>query len=150
MPAWTVELFAGEKLNRAFWIILAIPAPVWLCLIFLPSAKFTRWVAHPFVTPTLMLIPLGYFYYEAWDLGGVAWPGGIGYTEARDVIFYPTSFLILWCQLQTLHLFLGLVVYQHAIKRSLHVPGELIACWVLGPVGILVYLIRLAIWRLCK
>lgn len=150
MPGWTIELLAGEKLNRAFWIIMLMPVPVWLMVIVLPGQRWVRHIAHPFLFPVLMLIPLFYLYRELWLLGGIVWPGGIGYSEASNVVVHPIGFLILWCQVQTLHLFLGLVVFQDACKRGLQIPGELIACWVLGPVGLLVYLLRLLIGRLFR
>ncbi|MEM8550091.1 MAG: abscisic acid-deficient protein Aba4 family protein, partial [Verrucomicrobiota bacterium] len=98
----------------------------------------------------LMVIPLVYLYREAWLVGGVAWPGGVGYTEARDIVIHPLGFLILWCQVQALHLLLGTVVYQDALKRGMRIPLELLACWLLGPLGLLVYVLRLLILKLNK
>ncbi len=150
MPGWTIELLAGERITRAFWMILMMPAPFWLAVIFFPSVTWVRRVCHPLVAPTLLLVPLIYLYHEAWQVGGIVWPGGIGYTEAQDVVLHPMGFLILWCQIQIMHLFLGLVIFQHACRMGLRVPGELIACWVLGPLGLLVYLVRLLINRVIK
>ncbi|QYY36143.1 abscisic acid-deficient protein Aba4 family protein [Ruficoccus sp. ZRK36] len=147
MPGWTIELLAGERLTRGFWLILAMPVPFWLAVIFFPSSQVVRRICHPMVAPTILLIPLLYLYYQTWELGGMVWPGGIGYTEAQSVVLHPMGFLILWCQLQIMHLFLGLVLFQHACRVGLRIPGELIACWVLGPIGLLVYLVRLLIKR---
>lgn len=148
MPGWTIELLAGERITRAFWIILALPAPFWLAVIFFPSARAVRHICQPLVAPTILVFALLYLYYQAWDLGGFVWPGGIGYTEAQSVVLHPMGFLILWCQIQIMHLFLGLVIYQHASRLGLRIPVELIVCWVLGPVGLLAYLGRMLVYRL--
>jgi hypothetical protein len=145
-----MELLAGERITRAFWLILALPVPFWLAVLFFPSARVVRHICHPMVAPTLLLIPLIYLYYQAWDLGGIVWPGGVGYTEAQSVVVHPMGFLILWCQIQIMRLFLGLVLYQHACRTGLRIPIELIACWVLGPLGLLVYLGRLLVQRVMR
>jgi len=145
MPAWIIEWFASEQLTRLYWIITLAGAPFWLLMILLPGKAYTRKFCSPFLAPPLFSIGLVYLYVQLWDLGLPSAPAGLAYSDQAEVAAHPIVLLIIWLHLQILNLFLGESIFADARKRKMAIPLELLLCWFFGPLGLLVYGLRLAI-----
>jgi len=141
MPAWLVEPFAGALLTKTFWAVTLMTLPCWVMMIFLPKAGITKTICRPLVAPVMFALVWAYLAVKAWELG-IPQPTGTTFGESRDFAAHPMVFLASWCQLQVLQLFLGCWVYQDSIKRHAWVPAELLACWLFGPLGLMIYAIR--------
>lgn len=147
MPSWMIEFFAGETLTRLFWVITLAGAPFWALMIFLPGKPMTRHLCSPFFAPPLFAIGLLYLYYQLWTLGLPDAPTGLDYSDQAAVAAHPIVFLILWLHAQILNLFLGESLFVEARKRKMRIPVELLLCWLFGPVGLLVFGIRLLLTK---
>lgn len=149
MPAWLIETFASVMLTRVFWFVTLMTAPVWIAMIFFPKKSLVRAVCQPLGAPLAFVFVWAYLCYQAWTLG-LPSPGGTSFKESRDLATHPMVFLAGWCQFQVLQVFLGTWVYQDALKRKIAAPAELLACWIFGPLGLLIYAIRLLLGRVAK
>lgn len=143
MPGWIIEWFASEQLTQLFWIITLAGAPFWLMMILLPGKPMTRRLCSPFLAPPLFTLGLIYLYFQLWDLGLPSAPTGLDYSEQAAVAGHPLVLLILWLHAQILNLFLGETIFADARKRKMRIPIEVALCWIFGPVGLLVYGLRL-------
>lgn len=147
MPGWIIEWFASEQLTQLFWIITLAGSPFWLMMILLPGKPMARRLCSPFLAPSLLSIGLIYLYYQLWQLGLPSAPSGLDYSDQAAVAAHPLVLLILWLQVQTLNLFLGETLFVDACKRKIAIPIELALCWLLGPVGLIVYGLRLMLTK---
>ncbi|MGF1448825.1 MAG: abscisic acid-deficient protein Aba4 family protein [Opitutales bacterium] len=143
---WEVllETFGAGRLSRAFWMLTAMTAPVWLALLLFPHSRWVRRLAHPFFVPALLC---GVVLYLLYVLAEVGWPKApqFHYAGVKSLSGHPVVFLVLYAAYQTLTLFAGTVIFAEARKRKLHVPIELILTWLTGPLGILAFGGRLAL-----
>ncbi|MGF1452477.1 MAG: abscisic acid-deficient protein Aba4 family protein [Opitutales bacterium] len=148
MPAWIVRTFGDEQLTLLFWVITALPLPLWALMIAVPNQRLTRRVAGPLRYPLVLLPGLLYLYILSFRLGmPLAFVDG-RYAEFEKFFTHPIVFLTLWAQLQVLHLILGVVIFQDARSRNLTVPVALLITWFGGPLGLFWYAMRLLIHRL--
>ncbi|WP_309398511.1 ABA4-like family protein [Cerasicoccus maritimus] len=138
-----IELFAEETLTQLFWIITLAGAPFWGLMIFLPGKPYTRHLCTPYLAPPIFALGLIYLYYQLWSVGLPDAPTGLDYSDQAAVATHPLVLLILWSHAQILNLFLGESIYIDARKRKWSIPVELVLCWLLGPIGLLVYALRL-------
>ncbi len=143
-----IETFGRTELNQAFWLVLLMSAPVWLLMLFFPSKPWTRSLANPFLFPVLLLGVLGYLYYILWQLGVPAVPQNVEFQASRSFVQHPIVWLIALCKLQILNLFLGTVLFREAHRMGIRaIPVELLICWLLGPLGLPVFLGHLILKR---
>ncbi|MGE9296339.1 MAG: ABA4-like family protein [Puniceicoccales bacterium] len=145
MPGWLIEWFADETLTQLFWIISLAGAPFWALMIAAPRKKLTRHLCSPFVGPVILGAGLTYLYAQLWELGLPAAPSELDYSAGAAIAGHPIVLLIMWLHIQTLNLFLGESIFADAQRKRIAVPVELILCWALGPVGLLVYAARLVL-----
>lgn len=75
----------------------------------------------------------------------MGWPKFAGFEahQVRRVFNHPLYFLVVWSRYMAMDLFAGMVIYQEALRRKQQVPVELIFTWITGPLGLLLYSIRL-------
>lgn len=145
MPGWLIEWFADKELTRLYWIITLAGAPFWLMMLLAPGKAYTKRLCSPLLAPPLFALGLLYLYYQLWSLGLPNAPTGLGYQDQAAVAGHPIVLLILWMHAQILNLFLGETLFADARKRKMRIPVELGLCWLFGPVGLLVYGLRLAL-----
>lgn len=139
-----IETFGKTELNQAFWLVLLMTAPVWLLMLFFPSKSWTRVLANPFLFPVLLLGVLGYLYYLLWQLGVPSIPQNVQFEASRNFVQHPIVWLIAFCKLQILNLFLGTVLFREAHRMGMRmIPLELLTCWFFGPLGLLVFILHL-------
>lgn len=143
MPVWVIELFGNQQLNRAFWLINGTVAPFWILMILFPYNKWIRWICHPFFVPAVVGLLYLYLVYVLVTVTGVPPFAGLEVRALRDFIDHPIVFLVIWAHYMTVDLFLGMSLYQHAVRMRMRVPGELLLSWFFGPAGLVAYLLRL-------
>jgi hypothetical protein len=148
MPAWLIEIFAEARLTLLFWVTTLLPVPLWLLMIFMPRAPATRLLANPFWYPLLLCPAVAFLYYLLLTVSLPEVPDGLRFADARALLAHPIVFLIVWTKLQVLHLFLGATLYHHANRQGLRTPVVLLLTWLTGPVGLLVYALRLLVHTL--
>jgi hypothetical protein len=148
MPIWLIKLFGAGDLDATFKVIALMTAPFWIAMIGLPSASYLRQVAQPWlVVPlfTLILLVLIWKSYHAASL-----PESISmanYEPARNFANHPIAFLILFCNLQIINLFMRVMIYQKAMCSGFRAPVELTLCWFLGALTLIPFGIRLIVRR---
>ena len=71
----------------------------------------------------------------------------VDYEAARNYANHPIAFLILFCNLQIVNLFMGVMIYQKAMRSGFRAPLELILCWFLGALALIPFCIRLIVRR---
>ena len=148
MPIWLIELFGAGDLDTTFMVITLMTAPIWVVMIGFPSAPYLRQVAQPWlVVPlfTVILLVLLWKSYHAASLPEII--STVNYESARDFANHPIAFLILFCNLQIINLFLGVMIYQKAMRSGFLAPVELTLCWFLGALALIPFSIRLIVRR---
>jgi hypothetical protein len=148
MPIWFIELFGAGDLDASFMVIALMTAPFWIAMIGFPSAPYLRQLAHAWlVVPlfTLILLVLIWKSYYAGSLPEVI--SMANYESARNFANHPIAFLILFCNLQIINLFLGVMIYQKAMCSGFRAPVELTLCWFLGALALIPFSIRLIVRR---
>lgn len=120
--------------------------PFWAVMIAGVRHGWALRLCHPFLVPALLGIVYLYAVYILVSLTGIPPLAGLEVKAMRDFINHPLVFLVIWAHYLAVDLFLGMSIYQDAARRKIRVPVELALCWVLGPVGLLAYVIRLG-WR---
>jgi len=142
MNGWLIELFAHKTLTQALWGILAMTAPFWGIMLLPIRARWVKLLASPYCGPVLLSFVLLYFFYLALSVGPPELPQGFDYRNSKAFVAHPMVLLLLVCNIQILHLFLGTIIFREAKKRKMKVQAELLLTWVLGPVGWLCFVLR--------
>lgn len=148
MPIWLIEIFAARDLDSAFLVISLMTAPLWIAMIAFPSARYLRQIAQPWLVVPLfsvMLILLLWKFHQAAALPEVV--STASYESARAFADHPIAFLVLFCNLQIINLFMGVMIYQKAMRSGFRAPVELTLCWFLGALALIPFGIRLVIRR---
>ena len=151
MPIWLIELFGAGDLDAAFLFITLMTAPFWIAMIGFPSAPYLRRVAQPWLLVplfTVILLVLVWKSYNAASLPEMF--STASYESARNFAKHPIAFLILFCNLQIINLFMGVMIYQKAMRSGFRAPIELILCWFLGALALIPFGIRLIVRRQAK
>lgn len=146
MPIWVLETFGQDELTQAFLLVSLMTAPFWLAMLTFPSSKLVQHLMHPLLFPSLLagfVVGLGWF---AWSMG-VTLPEGTEYRHIRRYFRHPLPLLVLWAQIQVLHLFVGAVLFREAGQRNMRIPAELVIAWASGPLALPVFAIRLMLRR---
>lgn len=145
MPVWIIHLFATKELNQVFLVLTLMTLPVWLMMLLLPTSGFTRRLAHPFFLPPLYALVWAYLFYLMLTITGTPRVNidAANYKDARGLIRHPFIFLMFWCQMQVINLFVGTILFQKANKMKMLIPGELIATWFAAPLGLFFFSLRL-------
>jgi len=149
MPAWLIETFGSAQLNRVFWSLALMTAPAWLGMLLFPSRRWAARLFHPLFLPSLYALGVVYLYWETWQLGTPRL-SSIEHSAARAFVAHPLVFLVLFAKVQVLNLFLGCALFREARSQGLRIPGELVLCWLLGPVGLLAFALRSLLARALK
>ncbi|MGC6456236.1 MAG: abscisic acid-deficient protein Aba4 family protein [Coraliomargaritaceae bacterium] len=148
MVVWLIETFWGSELERAFYAIALMTAPVWLGMIFLPGLTLVRRIAHPFILPPFYCLILGLVFWNAFESALLPGrPVGFDFEAARSLSQHPIIFLLLFCNWQILNLVLGTVMYQKSLSSSCKAPLELLLCWILGAWALIPFALRLILRR---
>ncbi len=148
MPIWLIELFRAQDLDAAFLVIALMTAPFWITMIALPEMRYLRRVAQPWLVVPLfvsVLIVLLWKSYEAGALPEVVAP--TCYDAARVFTNHPIAFLVFFCNLQIINLFMGIMMYQKAMRCGFRAPVELTLCWFLGALALIPFGVRLIVRR---
>jgi len=143
-----IELFGGAQISRAFWTMNLVVLPFWAAMIFFPRQRWVEWLCHPFLAPAVLGVVYLYVVYLLVTVTGVPPLSGLEVRALRDFVNHPLVFLVVWAHYLAVDLFLGMVLYRDACRRKMWIPIELILCWILGPVGLLAYVLRLGWHRL--
>ncbi|MCC5789838.1 MAG: DUF4281 domain-containing protein [Opitutales bacterium] len=143
MPVWVIEMFGRGDINQVFWLVFAAALPFWLMMLVFPHKTWVRRICHPFFVPPLLAVLYLYIVFEV--VNTVGWPkfAGVEAHQVRRVFSHPLYFLVVWSRYMAMDLFAGMVIYQEAVRRKQQVPVELFFTWLMGPLGLLFYGIRL-------
>lgn len=140
---WLIELYAHKVLTQALWVIVGMTAPVWLLMIVSPRKRWVKFIASPFVSPPLLTLVLIYLLYLTFTVGPPELPTGIDYSQSKAFIAHPLILLVMVCNTQILHLFLGTILFREANRHKVMARFELLLTWILGPVGWLCFVVRM-------
>jgi len=147
MPIWLIETFGARDLDRAFYLILLMTAPVWIAMLAAPEGKWTARFAHPLVAPPLFCLVLFVLLWKSYEASLMPKPFvSLDYSTAREFARHPMAFLALFCNLQILNLSAGCFMFQTARRGGFKAPVELVLCWLLGAVALAPFGLRL-LWR---
>lgn len=130
-------------MNRAFWTMNLLVMPFWLAMIFAPGSKVVRRVSHPFFVPVIFGLVYLYALHLLITVTGVPPLAGMEMKAMRSFVNHPLVFLVVWAHYLAVDLFLGMSIYRDASSRNLRIPVELLLCWILGPLGLVAYVLRL-------
>jgi len=148
MPIWLIEIFGARDLDAAFLVIALMTAPFWIAMIAFPDMRYLRRIAQPWVVVPLfsaVLLALLWKSYQAAALPELVTTASYG--SARSFARHPVAFLVLFCNLQIINLFMGVMMYQKAMKSGFRAPVELTLCWCLGALALIPFGLRLAVRR---
>ena len=144
MPVWLIESFGGAELQKAFYFIAFMTAPVWLAMIVVPRHPIVRHLAHPLVLPPCFCVVLALLLWKAYQNGVLpSWLSGFNYKGAQNFSRQPMAFLLLFCNWQIVNLALGTAMYQRSLRSQFRAPVELVICWVFGAWSLLPFALRL-------
>jgi len=113
-----------------------------------PSAPYLRQVAQPWLVVPLFTVILLVLLWKSYHVGSMPEIiSSLDYESARNFANHPIAFLILFCNLQIVNLFMGVMIYQKAMRSGFRAPLELILCWFLGAIALIPFCIRLIVRR---
>ncbi|TVP79871.1 MAG: DUF4281 domain-containing protein [Puniceicoccaceae bacterium] len=148
MPIWLIELFGARDLNNAFLFLALMTAPLWIAMIAFPRMRYLRQVAQPWVVIPLYSVVLAVMLWKSYEAGMLPrWTPGVSYDAAQSLARHPIAFLVLFCNLQIINLFVGMMMYQKAIRSGFNAPIELTLCWFLGALSLIPFGLRLILRR---
>jgi len=131
----------GER--RAFQVLSASTAPVWLAMILFPRSRVTAWLVR-LATP--MYAALGVAYTA---LLGTAVLTGDGDPprfddpdSLRSALSNPPAFLAGWTHYLVFDLYVGRHVWEAALERGRTDRIPLFLTWMAGPLGLTLHLAR--------
>ena len=148
MPIWLIEVYGAADLDATFIAIALMTAPLWIAMIGFPSAPYLRLVAQPWLAVPLFAVILLVLLWKSFKAGSM--PEiilSVDYEAARNFANHPIAFLILFCNLQIVNLFMGVMIYQKAMRSGFRAPLELLLCWFLGAIALIPFCIRLIVRR---
>lgn len=148
MPIWIIELFGARNLDAAFLVIALMTAPFWIAMIVFPNAPYLKQIAQPWLVVPLysvVLIVLLWKGYQASALPSIM--SSASYDAAQSFAQHPIAFLVLFCNLQIINLFMGVMIYQKAIRSGFRAPVELLLCWCFGALALIPFGMRLIVRR---
>lgn len=146
MPIWLIESFGEQDLNAAFLFILFMTAPVWIGMIVFPQTAFTRLVAQPWRVVPLYVLVLLVIVWRAFEASVLPMLSiDPSYNAAQAFTDHPIAFLVLFCNLQILNLFMGVIIYQKAKRHRFRPTVELLVCWFFGALALIPFGIRLLV-----
>jgi hypothetical protein len=117
-------------------------------MIVFAGARYVRRLAQPWIVVplfTVVLLVLLWKSYQSAVLPEVV--TGANYDAARSFVQHPIAFLVLFCNLQIINLFMGVMIYQKAMRSGFRAPVELTLCWFLGALALIPFGIRLILRR---
>jgi|SRR5947209_262700 len=133
-------LSAGRR--RAYAVINACSAPVWLAMILAPRAALTRRLVDQ---ASWLFIGLG-VSYDALLVAGTARLGRpIDFRDGdavRTALATPDLFLAGWSHYIAFDLFVGRWIWQDAMERRRPARLALLLTWLAGPAGLSLHLLR--------
>jgi hypothetical protein len=148
MPIWLIELFGARDLNAAFLVIALMTAPFWIAMIAFPNMRYLRQVAQPWLVVPLFAAVLVVLLWKSYH--AAVFPEVVAtasYDAARAFAQHPIAFLVLFCNLQIINLFMGVMMYQKAMRCGFRAPVELTLCWFLGALALIPFGMRLLVRR---
>jgi hypothetical protein len=144
MPIWIIELFGARDLNVTFLVIALMTAPLWVGMIAFPQAACIKHLAHPWLIVPLYTLVLLLIVWKSSQSEILPEPVlTANYQSAQNFAQHPVVFLVLFCNLQIINLFMGVIIYQKAMRSGFTAPVELTLCWFLGAVALLPFALRL-------
>jgi hypothetical protein len=148
MPIWLIELFGAQDLDAAFLGIALMTAPLWIAMIVFPDQRYLRRVAQPWLLMPLFALVLLVLFWKSYQAAVLpTMVPAPSYDSARAFANHPIAFLVLFCNLQIINLFMGVMMYQKALRCGFRAPIELTLCWFLGALALIPFGLRLALRR---
>ena len=127
--------------RRAYTVINASSAPVWLAMILAPRSRLTRWLVG---RTGVLFVGLG-LGYDALMAAGVAQGARLDFRDpeaVRRALGEPDVFLAGWAHYIAFDLFVGRWIWQDAIARGRSARLALLLTWMAGPAGLSLHLLR--------
>ena len=133
---------SGPAHVRAFGILNASTAPLWLAMILFPRSRATAWLVG---RADLLLAGLGVTYTAllASELArGGERPDLSDPDALRRALTGPTAFLVGWTHYLAFDLFVGRWIWQQNVAEGRSARLPLLLTWWAGPAGLTVELAR--------
>jgi Ca2+/Na+ antiporter len=148
MPIWLIEVFGARDLDAAFLVIALMTVPLWIAMIAFPGMRHLRRIAQPWLVVPLFTAVLVLLLWKSYHAAAMPerFPTA-SYEGAQSFARHPIAFLVLFCNLQIINLFMGVMMYQKAMKSGFRAPVELTLCWFLGALALIPFGIRLILRR---
>lgn len=144
MPIRLIEFFGARDLGLSFVILSTMTLPFWIGMIFFGRSSLVVRCAQPFLACTVYCGVLFSLLWKAYQASILPAPMIYAtYDSAKGFFEHPIAFLVLFCNLQILNLFLGTMMYRKALKHGFTAPIELALCYVLGVVALVPFTVRL-------
>jgi hypothetical protein len=136
---WTTMLY-----QTAFTLLNLAVVPAWLMLLVAPRWQMTRTLIHGGTYPAIYCVIYAVFLFNHLFLGVASPDASFSSLEGVMGLFdHPNGILLGWTHYLAFDLFVGAWIGRDALRRGithwLSVPG-LVLTFLLGPVGLLVYL----------
>ncbi len=148
MPIWLIEQFGAKDLDAAFLLIALMTVPLWLAMICFPGGRYLRQIAQPWVVVPLFSVVLVVLLWKSYESELLPqWSPGVDYASAQSLARHPVAFLVLFCNLQIINLFVGVMMYQKALRSGFRAPVELTLCWFFGALSLIPFGLRLILRR---
>lgn len=144
MSGGLIEFFGSAQLAQAFWYLSVLTAPCWILMIGLPDRLWVQRIVSPFGLPLLLIGVQLYLYYHFFTMKSPI-VSGVEYRQVKGFFSHPIVFLCFWYKLQLLNLFLGTFMFERANRFQMRIPLELVLCWLIGPLAMIPFSIRLAL-----
>ena len=127
-----------------FKICSTLVLPQWLLMIVLPKWEWTQKLVASRIIPFLLAIVYAYYIFTSFGSSG----GGFGSLEEVMQLFTAERAVLAgWIHYLAFDLLIGSWVLTTAQKKGIHhalVIPCLIGCFILGPIGFLVF------WLICR
>lgn len=133
-------------METAFQVANMLVFPQWMLMIFAPQWKGTQWLVKSYLVPALLACLYAYYIFSgaSLDFNDFSTLAGIKNLFAKGG---DTALLAGWIHYLAFDLVAGSVVLQDAQRKNIAhfwIILPLVFCFMLGPVGLLMYwLVRL-------
>jgi hypothetical protein len=129
--------------RRAFSVLSATTAPVWLAMILFPRSRATAAIVR-LATPLYAALGIT---YTALLAGSALAPGGEAPRfddpdQLRAALARPDAFLAGWTHYLVFDLYVGRHIWQEALSRGRADRIPLLLTWMAGPLGLTLHLAR--------
>jgi hypothetical protein len=129
-------------LETVFSIVNTLVLPQWILMIFVPNWQWTQRLVNSYIIPIILAVI--YAFYVLSGMGDLDFKAFSTLVGVKNLFTVEQGVLAGWIHYLCFDLFVGSWVYNNSrergVKHILVIPC-LFFCFMLGPIGLLLYLI---------